>query len=152
MQEKVERDISFMGRLGARVMATVIERSIVALIGAFHDEHLKILMDNNYFIIETVLNASKKRPRYERYNFSEQQIAQLELKRLTMTKRALGVMGMIRTLTSKFPAFREELTLENVRGWLQKQRPDLLATIDAHENKTWLENQIIELQKFFWGF
>jgi len=61
-------------------------------------------------------------------------------------------MGMIRTLTSKFPAFREELTLENVRGWLQKQRPDLLALIDAHENKTWLENQIIEIQKFFWGF
>jgi len=59
---------------------------------------------------------------------------------------------MIRTLVAKFPAFREELTLENVRGWVQKERPDLLALIDAHENKTWLENQIIEIQKFFWGF
>jgi len=152
MQDKTERTLSFIGRLGARVMATAIERSIVALIGAFHDEHLKILMDQNYYIIETVLNASKKRPSYEKYNFSEEQVRQLEYKRLTMTKRALGVMGMIRTLTSKFPAFREELTLENVRGWLQKQRPDLLALIDAHENKTWLENQIIEIQKFFWGF
>jgi len=152
MQDKTERTLSFIGRLGARVMATAIERSVVALIGAFHDEHLKILMDQNYYIIETVLNASKKRPSYEKYNFSEEQVRQLEYKRLTMTKRALGVMGMIRTLTSKFPAFREELTLENVRGWLQKQRPDLLALIDAHENKTWLENQIIEIQKFFWGF
>ena len=152
MQEKVERDISFIGRLGARVMATVIERSIVALIGAFHDEHLKILMDNNYFIIETVLNASKKRPRYERYGYSEQQIAQLEYKRLTMTKRALGLMGLIRTLASKFPAFREDLTLENVRGWLQKQRPDLLAVIDSHSNKNWLQNQVNEILKFFWGF
>jgi hypothetical protein len=44
------------------------------------------------------------------------------------------------------------LTLENVRGWLQAQRPDLLAVIDAHENKAWLENQIGEIQKFFWGF
>ena len=133
-------------------MATTIERSIVALIGAFHDEHLKILMDNDYYVIETVLNASKKRPRYERYGFSEEQIRQLELKRLTMTKRALGLMGLIRTLVAKFPGFREELTLENVRGWLQAQRPDLLATIDTHENKAWLENQIDEISRFFWGF
>jgi len=133
-------------------MATTIERSIVALIGAFHDEHLKILMDNDYYVIETVLNASKKRPRYERYGFSEEQIRQLELKRLTMTKRALGLMGLIRTLVAKFPGFREELTLENVRGWLQAQRPDLLATIDKHENKAWLENQIDEISRFFWGF
>ena len=141
-----------MGRLGSRIMATTIERSIVALIGAFHDEHLKILMDNDYYVIETVLNASKKRPRYERYGFSEEQIRQLELKRLTMTKRALGLMGLIRTLVAKFPGFREELTLQNVRGWLQAQRPDLLATIDKHENKAWLENQIDEISRFFWGF
>ena len=150
--EKAEHAVSFMGRLGSRIMATTIERSMVALIGAFHDEHLKILMDNNYYIIETVLNASKKRPRYERYGFSEEQIRQLELKRLTMIKRALGLMGLIRTLVAKFPGFREELTLENVRGWLQAQRPDLLAVIDAHENKAWLENQIDEISRFFFGF
>jgi hypothetical protein len=152
MEDKTERTISFIGRLGARVMATAIERGVVALIGAFHGEHLKILMDNNYYIIETVLNASKKRPRYERYGFSEEQIRQLELKRLTMTKRALGLIGMIRTLVAKFPGFREDLTLENVRGWLQKRLPDLLAMIDAHENKAWLGNQIREIQKFFFGF
>jgi hypothetical protein len=152
MPDETERTLSFLGRLGARVMTTAIERSVVALIGAFHDEHLTILMDNNYYVIETVLNASKQRPNYEKYNFSEEQIAQLEQKRMVMTKRALGVMGMIRTLVTKFPGAREELTLENVRGWLQKQRPDLLAVMDAHWNKAWLENQIREIQRFFFGF
>lgn len=152
MQDNAERAISFMGKLGTRIMATIIERSIVALIGAFHGEHLKILMDNNFYVIETVLTASKKRPRYERYNFSEEQIRQLEQKRFTMVKRALGLIGMIRTLASRFPAFREELTLENVRKWLQKERPDLLDFMDKHENKAWLENQINEIRKFFWGF
>lgn len=152
MQEKAERALSFVGRLSVAVMGKAIERAIVALIGAFHDEHLKILMDNDYYVIETVLNASKKRPRYERYGFTEDQIRQLEYKRLTMTKRALGIVGMIRTMAAKVPGFREELTLKNMREWLQKNRPDLLSVIDEHPNKKWLENQVFEVKKFFWGF
>lgn len=152
MQENIERSVSFLGRVSAAVMGTVIERSVVALIGAFHDEHLKILMDNDYYVIETTLNAAKRRPRYERYGFTPEQIAELERKRLVMVKRALGLMGMIRTLASKFPAFREQLTEKNAREWLKNQRPDLLKVIDEHSNKKWLKKQIREIQKYFWGF
>jgi hypothetical protein len=152
MEEQAERNAGFLGRIGAAIMGTVIERGIVALLSAFHGEHLKMLMDQDFYIIETTLNAAKKRPRYERYNFTQEQIAQLESKRMGMVKRALGVMGMIRTLANRFPAFRDELTIEAVRKWLKEQRPDLLAVIDAHSNKVWLENQIKEIRVYFWGF
>jgi len=152
VQENLERSVGFLGRLSAAVMGTVIERSVVALLSAFSGEHLQILMDHDYYVIETALNATKKRPQYEKYDFTEEQVRQLEFKRLTMVKRALGLMGMIRTLASKFPGFREELTLENARGWLEKQRPDMLATIDSHKNKKWLSNQVKEIRKFFWGY
>jgi hypothetical protein len=151
-EEAAERNIGFLGRLGAAVMGTVIERGVVALIGAFHDEHLKILMDQDFYVIETTMNAVKKRPRYERYNFTPEQIAVLESRRIGMVKRALGIMGMIRTFASRFPLYRDELTVENVRKWLKEQRPDLLAVIDAHPNKKWLENQITEIRVYFWGY
>lgn len=149
-QENVERTIGFVGRLGAAIMGTVIERSIVALLGAFSTEHLQILMDQDYYIIETTLNATKRRPQYEKYDFTEEQIRQLEHKRLTMAKRTLGLMGMIRTLASKFPGFSEELTLENVRAWLRKEQPALLDVMDKHPNKKWLENQVDEIKRYFW--
>jgi hypothetical protein len=152
MEEQAERNVGFLGRISAAVMGTIIERAIVALLSAFHSEHLKILMDQDYYIIETTMNAAKKRPRYERYNFTPEQIAQLEARRMGMVKRALGIMGMIRTLANRFPAFREELTIEAVRKWLKEQRPDLLAAIDAHPNKAWLENQIKEIRVYFWGY
>jgi hypothetical protein len=138
--------------MSAAVMETIIERSVVALIGAFHGEHLKILMDQDYYIIETTLNAAAKRPRYERYGFTQEQIVQLEQRRLVMVKRALGVIGLVRTLAHRFPSFREDLTAENARKWLEKQRPDLIAVIDAHPNKKWFENQVKEIRVYFWGF
>jgi len=151
-QGEAERNVGFLGRISAAVMGTVIERAIVALLSAFHGEHLKILMDQDFYIIETTMNAAKKRPRYERYNFTPEQITQLEARRMGMVKRALGIMGMIRTLANRFPAFREELTIEAVRKWLKEQRPDLLAVMDAHPNKAWLENQIKEIRVYFWGY
>lgn len=152
MQENVEKSLSFIGHVSAAIMETVIERSIVALISAFSAEHLRMLMDHNYYVIETVLNATRKRPNYEKYNFTPEQIKVLEVRRLAMTKRALGVIGMIRTLASRFPEYREQLTLDNVRDWMNKHRPDMMATIDAHPNKKWLQNEVNEIKKFFWGF
>jgi hypothetical protein len=151
-RSNVEKGLSFIGHVGAAVLETMIERAIVALIGAFSAEHLKILMDHNYYVIETVLNATKRRPNYEKYNFTPEQIKVLEARRLVMIKRALGVIGMIKSLTSRFPEYREQLTIDNVRDWLMKHRPEIMATIDAHPNKMWLQNQINEIKRFFWGY
>ena len=119
------------------------------------------MIENGYYIIESLLYAMRYRPSYARdaararMRLSEQEIAHLEGLRAGMARVVLPMLGMAKTIASRLPASFIEERLD--AGWLKRRAnerfPILAERVETHEEKGegWLQKQASEIAQFLTG-
>lgn len=152
----MERAIGFMGKAGAKVLAKTLERMVVGLIAPFDAEHLKIMIDHDWYIIETIKwNAEhglKQRPDYPK-ELSPEEIERIEAMRKRAVRMALAALGFSRMIVSKFPKALVEkyLSVDYAFKWLGKHRPDLLPILETEKGRRWLKNEVeSDIKPYLW--
>ena len=157
MSEEIYRGFRFLGRLSSRVPAKAIEQAFIGLMRPFNGEHLKVLIDHGWYMIETIRWAAANPGQgYENVpELSPEEILILERRRQAMLKIGLATLGAAKTVSSKVPrpVAEQYISAEYFRKWFKEKRPDLLKVIEGAgaRGERWLEKQIEELREFFLG-
>jgi len=102
----VERTLSFVGKASARILKSAVERIFLRLIGPFNAKHLKVMVDNDWYIIESIrYNASRPQADFSgaEGKLSPQEIQALRARERVLLRMALAAMGMAKKTALQFP-------------------------------------------------
>jgi len=117
-------------------------------------EGAQMLIDNDRYIVDLVLNALFGKPQYPP-GISNQRRERLESMRVVMGKSVLPVMGMVRTFASRFPeeAVRAKVTPE----WLMRRGSQSFPEVaevwrrNGDKGYAWLSRQSEEIVQYVTG-
>jgi hypothetical protein len=118
----------------------------------FDAQHLQIMIDNNWYVIESVLWAANQQPSYP-HELSQEEVEHMEASRERVTRMALAALGFARMITSRFPRplVEEYLNTEYAFKWLKNKRPELLPVLETEEGSRWLENEVEkDIKPYLW--
>jgi hypothetical protein len=144
--------LTLLGRAGAKILAKSLERAVIGLMAPFDAQHLQIMIDNKWYVIESVLWAANQQPNYPQ-ELSQEEVKQMEASRDRTTRMALAALGFARMITSRFPRplVEEYLNLEYAFKWLKNKRPELLPILETEEGRRWLENEVErDIKPYLW--
>lgn len=150
----MERTLRLTGKLGLAVLEAALEGAISGAVKALGPESLDLMIDKNYYIVDSIFYSIRHQPTYPP-ELSEEQIARLEWMRAAMSRTVLPLLGMVRFVASKFPpeAVEQKVTPE----WLLKRGkekfPELVTRVRAKgkRGRWWLERQAEEIRAYATG-
>lgn len=148
----LERTLTLLGRAGAKILAKSLERAVIGLMAPFDAKHLQIMINHDWYVIESILWAAKRQPNYPP-ELSEEEMKHMEASRLRMTRMAMAALGFSRMIASRFPRplVEEYLNTEYAFKWLKNKRPELLPILETEEGRRWLENEVErDIKPFLW--
>ena len=134
------------------MLAKSLERVIIGLMAPFDAQHLQIMIDNDWYVIESVLWAAKHKPDYPS-ELSEEEVKRMETSRDRMTRMAMAALGFARMIASRFPRplVEEYLNVDYAFKWLKNKRPELLPILETEEGRRWLENEVErDIKPYLW--
>ena len=129
----------------------------MGLIAPFDELHLQIMVDHDWYIIETIRwNAQHERKRPLEYpsELCEEEIRRIEALRNRAIRMAMAALGLSRMIVSKFPKplVEQYLNVEYASKWLKRNRPDLLPVLETDEGKRWLQNEVEkDIKPYLWS-
>jgi hypothetical protein len=148
--------VSVVGRAGARILAKTLERMVVGLIAPFDAAHLQIMIDHDWYIIETIRwnakHGSKHPPTYPP-ELSEEEIRRIEALRSRAIRMAMAALGFSSMIVSKFPKplVEQYLNVEYASKWLKNKRPDLLPVLETEKGAQWLRKEVeTDIKPYLW--
>ena len=152
----MERTLSFIGKASARILKSAVERIFLRLAAPFNAKHLKVMVDNDWYIIGTIrYNVSVPQGDYSGAEgiLSPQEIEAIRARERALLRMALAAMGMARKVALQFPrpAVEEYLTVEYALKYFREKRPDLIKILETERGRRWLSNQIEEIKEWLWG-
>jgi hypothetical protein len=118
----------------------------------FDAKHLQIMINHDWYVIESILWAAKQQPNYPP-ELSEEEMNHMEASRLRMTRMAMASLGFARMIASRFPRplVEEYLNTEYAFKWLKNKRPELLPILETEEGRRWLENEVErDIKPYLW--
>ena len=134
------------------MLAKSLERVIIGLMAPFDAQHLQIMIDSDWYVIESVLWAAKHKPDYPS-ELSEEEVKRIEASRDRMTRMAMAALGFARMIASRFPRplVEEYLNVDYAFKWLKNKRPELLPILETEEGRRWLENEVErDIKPYLW--
>jgi len=151
----MERTISFLGKASARILKAAVERMFLKLVAPFNAKHLKVMVDNDWYIIETIrYNASVPQGDYSgaEGKLTPQEIEAIRMRERILLRMALSAMGMAKKTARQFPreVVEQYLTPEYAFKYFREKRPDLIPILETPEGYKWLINQIEEVKEWLW--
>jgi len=134
------------------MVAKALEQTFIALIAPFDADHLQVMMDHDWYVIESLRWAAKYRPDYPT-EMDPNEVKRIEAMRGRLVKAAMATLGFSRMTLSRFPRVLVEqyLNAEYALKWLSKKRQDLLPKLQTEKGARWLERQAEEVKAFLWG-
>lgn len=134
------------------MLAKSLERLVIGLMAPFDAQHLQIMIDHDWYVIESVLWAAKRQPNYPS-ELSEEEVKRMEASRDRMTRMAMAALGFARMIASRFPRplVEEYLNVGYAFKWLKDKRPELLPILETEEGRRWLENEVErDIKPYLW--
>lgn len=150
----MERSLHLAGKLGIAILEATLEGAISGAVKALGPKSLDLMIDKNYYIIDSIFYATRHQPTYPP-EISEEQVARLEMMRTTMSRTVLPLLGMVRFVASKFPP--EAVEAKVTPDWLLKRGkekfPELVTRVrgKGEKGRRWLKNQAEELRAYATG-
>jgi hypothetical protein len=148
--------VSLVGKASAKILAKTLERMVVALIAPFDAAHLQIMVDHDWYIVETVRwtaqHQSDQAPDYPP-ELSPEEKDRIEALRKQTVRMALAALGFSRVIVSKFPKPLAEqyLNVAYAFKWLKKHRPDVLPILETEKGAQWLQNEVEkDIKPYLW--
>ena len=148
--------MSLVGKASAKILAKTLERMVVALIAPFDAAHLQIMIDHDWYIVETVRwtaqHQADQAPDYPP-ELSQEEKDRIEALRKQTVRMALAALGFSRVIVSKFPKplAQQYLNVAYAAKWLKKHRPDLLPVLETEKGAQWLQNEVEkDIKPYLW--
>jgi len=148
--------VSLVGKASAKILAKTLERMVVGLIAPFDAAHLQIMVDHDWYIVETVRWTSQHQadqaPEYPP-ELSPEEKDRIEALRKQTVRMALAALGFSRVIVSKFPKPLAEqyLNVAYASKWLKKHRPDVLPILETPKGARWLQNEVEkDIKPYLW--
>lgn len=143
--EKITRII---GKGSAYIVQALVEGTLDGALDLFGTKGFEIMIDNDFYIIESVLWAAKKEPEFDKIKgITEEQKRIIKAKRLALVRWALQSLAIARKIALGMPGevIFKNLTLENVKKWIKEKYPDIWKVIEAKGDKAenWLKKEIL---------
>ncbi|MBS7632776.1 hypothetical protein KEJ15_04030 [Candidatus Bathyarchaeota archaeon] len=137
-------------------MAKTLERMVVGLIAPFDAAHLQIMIDHDWYIVETVRWTAQHQadhvPDYPP-ELSQEEKDRIEALRKQTIRMALAALGFSRVVVSRFPKplVDQYLNVGYASKWLKKHRPDLLPVLETEKGAQWLQNEVEnDIKPYLW--
>jgi len=150
----LERVLRFTGKFSVKMLEASADGLIRGALKCVGPKGLDIMIEHDWYIIESLFYAMRYKPSYPD-GLSEEQIAQLESSRAGITKIVLPALGMAKMVANKLPPSLIENSLDG--GWLMRRAkeryPVLAERVEAHgeRGRRWIEKQAKELRDFLLG-
>ena len=148
--------MSLVGKASAKILAKTLERMVVALIAPFDAAHLQIMVDHDWYIVETVRwtaqHQADQAPDYPP-ELSQEEKERIEALRKQTVRLALAALGFSRVIVSKFPKPLAEqyLNVAYAFKWLKKHRPGILPILETAKGARWLQNEVEkDIKPYLW--
>jgi len=147
--------VRFSGKLGIKLLEGSLEGLIQGLLKCISAERLSILIENNWTILESIFYNLNRVPTDAYAKLTPKEAAMVERIRRGMTRTVLPVLGMARTVASKFPpsAVESKVTPDWLLEKGRKRFPELVAVVEKHgeRGRQWLERQSKEIALYLTG-
>jgi len=147
--------VRFSGKLGLKLLEASLEGLIQGLLKCISAERLGMFIENNWTILESIFYNLNRVPTDAYAKLTPKEVAMAERIRRGMTRTVLPVLGMARTVASKFPpsAVESKVTPDWLLEKGRKRFPELVAVIEKHgeRGRRWLRNQAIEIREYLTG-
>jgi len=143
----MSRAVSFAGKTVAKIIEGAVTGAIDGVLQLFGPQSFELMIQNDYYIIESILYAAKRRPDYSQVKGLTPEMARrVEARRAFMTKMALGILGMVKSFASRIPrpVLEQYLTPERFEKWMREKYPDLWKVVEKYgeKGKAWLRNEV----------
>lgn len=152
---EIAKGVRFASKLSLKILEGAIEGLINGVVNAIGEEKLSVLIENDRDILACIFSGMIRPPvdYYQRIPLEEAQ--KIERIRRSMAKTVLPVLGMARTMASKFPseAVEKKITAEWLMSKGEKKFPKLVEVVKAHGEKgrRWVERQADQIRDFMLG-
>lgn len=151
----MERSLRLGSKLGIAILEGSLEGAISGAVKAIGAENLGILVDNNWFIIESIFYSIRHPPVEVYKQLNPKEVPKLEQIRGTLTKTVLPLLGMVKFVASKFPpsAIEYKVTPEWLLKRGRKRFPTLVRVVEKRGEKgqEWMKSQCREIVLFATG-
>jgi|GEM_PF-7087100 len=153
--ENLSRVAGFSGKLGLKVLEGALEGLVRGLLKCFGPERLSMFIANDWNILESFFYGLYRPPLKAYGQMKPQEAERLERFRRSMAETVLPIIGMARTIASRFPA---EAVEDKVKAdWLLEKCgkcfPELVSVINMHgeRGRMWLEAQAKQIRDYLLG-
>ena len=142
-------------KLGIKLLEAVVEGLVEGALNVLGPEKAQLLVDNDWYIIETMFYASTNIPVEGYKKMKPEEIQKAEQMRKALAKTVLPVLGMAKFVASKFPV--EAVEAKVTPEWLIKRGeerfPEIVKVWKDTEEKgeQWLEKQAAEIVGYLTG-
>lgn len=146
-------------RVGSKLGLSVLESSLVGLIQGVlkcvGPEKLDLLVQDDRNILECIFDGLCRPPTDYYQTVTPEEARKVEGLRRTLSGTVPTLLGITRTIASKFPADAVEAKVTG--DWLlvkgKKFFPELVAVVDRHgeEGKAWVDRQACQMRDYLMG-
>ena len=150
----MERALRLGGKLLLKTLEASVEGAVQGGIDCIGPKGLDLMIENDWYIIESMFYAMRYRPDYPE-GLTKEEIARLEKARHGMLRAVMPILQLARTVASRLPPELIEQKLDG--GWFMRRAkekfPVLAERVEAHgdKGKKWIENQAREVRDFLLG-
>ena len=139
-------------RISLEAVKTLVEELLLSMIFPFSEKHLRLMIDNDWTIIASIVYAMKHRPNYPK-ELSPEEVRRLESRRIAICKITWTNLLMIRQLVARLPRSLVEryLNKDYAMKYFRKKIPWVVEVIEKHpRGEAWFEKQIEEVREFIY--
>jgi hypothetical protein len=153
--ESLTKVASFSSKLGIGILEAAIEGVIEGGLKLLGPEKLRLMVDNHWFIMESIFFCAYNVPIETYAKMSKEEIAKAEKVRISLAKSVLPVVGMAKRVASMFPPKAVEAKV--TPQWLitrgEKRFPELVEVWrnSGGKGEKWLQEQADEIVGFLTG-
>ena len=147
----MERVLRSLGRVSAAAAKAAAERLILQLTQIFDEKHLRVMIRNDWYVIESIMWNLKHKPDYSKV--PPELAREFELKRAHFLKMGVAALGFMKQIVSFFPPqlVKKYLNYEYALKYYRKHVPWIVKVIEEEPNgERWLKNQIKEIRDFLY--
>jgi len=141
-----------IGKVSAVAAKAAIESLMAKFLSLFNENHLRLMIDNDWYIIESIQWSMRHRPDYR--GVPPDQARWFEARRLYFVKMGFAALGFARSIALMFPRHVVEkyLNAEYALKYFDKNIPWVSKVIreKGDRGRRWLEKQVKEIKDFLY--
>jgi len=151
----VERLWRSLGRVSAAAAKAAAESIIMNAVRMFDERHLRVMIRNDWYLIESLRWNLRNLRRYDRHPGAPRELAEeFERRKAYFVKMGLAALGFMKQLAGFFPRQLVEkyLSVDYALKYYREKAPWVVRVVEEEPNgRRWLENQIEEIKAFLYG-